>query len=276
MTQLLDPVLVGIDLGGTRCDGVVLNRRLEIISSCTISTRKASLDEVAESVAQVVGNFIEEGYSFQSFGLGIPGVVCPQSYQVENSNITVLNGQDVVTRVGELTTKKIVIDNDANCFVGSELFDGSLAGVTNAVGITLGTGVGFGLVLNGKLFRGPRLRAGEWSHLPLPQHNRRAREERQCPCGQVGCIEAYLSGAGYRETVMHCSLGIKQYVSDLYAVIRSANALLDLDAVLLGGGLGQISELREAVHLSCDISPKIYWPKHGVYSGARGAALLCE
>ena len=101
-------------------------------------------------------------------GVGMPGVVSPATGLVKNANSTWLNGrplsEDLAARLG----RPVRLANDANCFALSEATDGAAAGLPVVFGVILGTGVGGGLAVNGRVVTGANAIAGEWGHNPLP------------------------------------------------------------------------------------------------------------
>jgi len=272
--------LVGVDLGGTSCDGVVLNDKKLIVCRYSVPTRKSKVGDVLETVSSVVQFFERKGYEFDSFGLGMPGVYDSASAEIANSNIRVLNGSVFISQISERVEKKIAVANDASCFGLSEWQGGALTGCENAVGVTLGTGVGFSLILNGALYNGANFRAGEWSHTPLPARSPIRPSRRMCHCGSLDCIETYLSGEGFRATVAQNGIaGETQYASDVWSVLESLHSLLDVEAFALGGGMSELNAIRmqlETLGSQRHIIAPIKWAKYGKWSGARGAALLAE
>ena len=132
-------------------------------------------------------------------GIGHPGAISPATGLVKNANSTRLNGQPLdVDLKHALGRDDVRLSNDANCFAVSEASDGAGAGAPIVFGVILGTGVGGGIVIDGKPLVGAQAIAGEWGHnaLPLPRDDERPGPH--CYCGRKGCVEAWLSGPPFQ------------------------------------------------------------------------------
>ena len=194
--------------------------------------------------------------------------------------------------------------NDANCLAISEASDGAAAGCGIVFGVILGTGVGGGVVVDGKGLLGAQAIAGEWGHnaLPLPRDDERPGP--RCYCGRFGCIETWLSGPRVTdqfaartgrqmqatEIADAASKGdadaqaqMEIYCDRLARALASIVNVLDPHAIVLGGGLSKIARLYERVPQlwgryifseSDSIATKLLSPRYGDSSGVRGAAWL--
>ena len=128
-------------------------------------------------------------------GIGIPGALSQVTGLVKNANSTWLIGGPLKQDLESALQREIRVENDANCFALSEATDGAGRGAAVVFGVILGTGVGGGIVVSGKVLTGANAIAGEWGHNPL----RCPAEDSPLPpcyCGRAGCIETYLSGPG--------------------------------------------------------------------------------
>jgi len=202
----------------------------------------------------------------------------------------------------QLLQRKVRIANDANCFTLSEATDGAAAGIASVFGIILGTGVGGGVVVNGKMLEGKNLVAGEWGHNPLPWMTPEEFPGPACWCGKQGCIETFLSGPGLsghyqkitgearsaEEVATAAAHGIaaaeailQQYESRLARALATVINLLDPECIVIGGGLSNLHRLYQNVPallqeyvFSDSVNTRILPPLHGDSSGVRGAAWL--
>ena len=259
----------------------------------------ATVEAVASLVAlgeSVVGS--------STVGVGMPGVVSPATGLVKNANSTWLNGrplsEDLAARMG----RPVRLANDANCFALSEATDCAAAGLPVVFGVILGTGVGGGLVVNGRVVTGANAIAGEWGHNPLPWPEAGEWPGPPCYCGRTGCIETLLSGPGLardhqartgRELAAagivaaaaagdeHARESVATYERRLARGLASVVNVFDPDAIVLGGGVSNIARLYERVPrlwaefvFSDAIVTRLARAVHGDSSGVRGAAWLWD
>jgi len=161
--------------------------------------------------------------------------------------------------------------------------------------VILGTGVGGGIVVDGKLLVGPNAIAGEWGHNPLPLPRAEDQPLPSCYCGRTGCIEAYLSGPALaRDHEAHTGQRLKaeevvalggeslaRYEERLARSLASVINILDPDVIVLGGGISNVSRLYAEVPklwgryvFSDHVATRLERPLHGDSSGVRGAAWL--
>ena len=209
-----------------------------------------------------------------------------------------LIGQDLAGDLEQRLQRLIRLANDADCFALSEASDGAGAGATSVFGVILGTGVGGGIVINGRLLAGPNAIAGEWGHNPLPWHQPADGPPRRCYCGLDDCIETYLSGPGWAarsglgmdaaSIALAASQGLptaqqalEVYAERLARSLASVINVLDPEVIVLGGGLSNIDALYNLVpgqlsrHVFSDqVNTRLMPARHGDSSGVRGAAWL--
>jgi len=295
---------IGIDLGGTKIEialldkaGTVRFRRRIAAPQQDYAATVAAVSELVELADSQAG--VEVG---ASVGIGIPGTVSPATGLVKNANSTWLNGQPLDRDIESVLGRPVRIANDANCFALSEAIDGAAAGAHSVFGVILGTGVGGGLVIAGKVLTGANAIAGEWGHNPLPWPAPAEMPGRECWCGMKGCIETWVSGPALARIHMESegrSLTASQIAENAAAgdtgamesmtryENRLARALADMinifdpQVIVLGGGLSNIARLYENLPrlwtewiFSDRVATRIVPPLHGDSSGVRGAAWL--
>jgi fructokinase len=196
---------IGIDLGGTKIAGAVLDDSGRIVEERRLATPRNDYAATLAAIADLV-NVLDPTASL-SIGIGTPGSMIPESGRMHNCNSTWLNGQRLLADLSERLGGRVRIANDADCFALSEANGGSGAGARTVFGAILGTGVGGGIVLDGVLLAGASGLAGEWGHNLLPEFPDPAFAQlntllrsRQCYCGQLNCVETFLSGPGLART----------------------------------------------------------------------------
>jgi fructokinase/N-acetylglucosamine kinase len=292
---------IGIDLGGTKTELIALDdtgveqMRLRWPTpagdyQATVSLLAALVKE-AESTLQVSA----------TVGIGTPGAVSQLSGRMKNCNSTCLNDQPFKQDIECVLNREVRLSNDANCFALSEAVDGEGAGADVVFGVILGTGVGAGLVVHGRVLEGINLIAGEWDHNPLPNPKAAELPGPDCYCGRTGCIEAWLSGpamsadhqrktgeyfdaakiASRAEQNKTCHATLESYTERLSRSLAHVINILDPDVIVLGGGLSNIAYLYQRLPLlwqahvfSDHVHTQLLPPKHGDSSGVRGAAWL--
>jgi fructokinase len=295
---------IGIDLGGTKIEGLALDDAGQGFARRRVPTPRDDYDGTLRALANLVSAIEREAGMRGSVGIGMPGAISPATGRVKNANSTWLNGrpfkQDVERRLG----RPVRLQNDANCFALSEAADGAAAGAEVVFGVILGTGVGGGVVVNGRPLTGANAIAGEWGHNALPWPADDERPGPACYCGRAGCIETFLSGpglaadhrratgeslaaedvgAGSQRGDPGCQASLARYEDRLARALASVINVLDPDVIVLGGGLSRIARLYEGVTrawgrfvFSDRVDTRLVAPRHGDASGVRGAAWLWE
>jgi fructokinase len=290
---------IGIDLGGTKTEILVLNAQGQEILRRRAPTPGNYGESLANITALIHGAEAEIGAT-ASIGIGIPGCISPATGLVKNANSIALNGHAFDQDLQALLHREIRVANDANCFALSEAADGAAAGAKIVFGVILGTGCGSGIVVNGQILEGRHRLAGEFGHTPLPWPRPDEMPLRPCWCGQSGCLETYLSGPALARECdgpnAHNAADIparaaKGEAAAINALARHADRLaralavitniLDPDAIVLGGGLSNLPNLAENLptlmrpYIFTDTcEPNIVRNAHGDSSGVRGAAWL--
>lgn len=293
---------IGIDLGGTKIEGVALALDGQVLARERVPTPRAYRPTVA-AIAALVASLERATQAHGTVGIGIPGVVVPETGRVKNANSVWLNGEPLHADLEGALDRPVRIQNDANCFALSEATDGAAAGARVVFGVIMGTGVGGGIVIDGACLTGRNLIAGEWGHNSLPWPTlEETRDAPACYCGRKGCIETWNSGPGVAadharrhggaltlpDIVATAAQGDTAARDTMDRLVhRTGRALatiinvLDPDVIVLGGGLSNITGFAEAVSLavppwvfSDSVTTPIVRHVHGDSSGVRGAAWL--
>jgi glucokinase len=182
---------IGIDLGGTAVKIGLVDSKGKIRDSIQIPTGSGRTAEaIGESIVLGVERLAKKNpkYPARAAGIGVPGFTEPSTGTITFiPNIPVLEGYPVTRRIEKALGLPVFADNDANNAARGEFLFGSAKGIRNFVFITLGTGIGGGLFLNGDLYDGYKNYAGEVGHMTVVP------EGRVCGCGNYGCWEAYSS-----------------------------------------------------------------------------------
>jgi fructokinase len=286
-------VRIGVDLGGTKIEAIALEGEAERLRR-RIATPRGDYDATVAAVAALVLDAEKELRSRASVGIGIPGALSRTTGLVKNANSTWLIGRALKQDLEKALGREVRLANDANCFALSEATDGAGRGARVVFGVILGTGVGGGVVVDGKLLEGPNAIAGEWGHNPLPLPTAADLPLPECYCGRKGCIETYMSGPGMageysRLTGRHATAeeavrdesAVARYEERLARALAGIINILDPDVVVLGGGMSNVQRLYRNVPrlweryvFSDRVDTRLAPPVHGDSSGVRGAAWL--
>jgi len=280
---------IGIDLGGTKIEALALDATGREVFRKRIPTPRGDYGATISAVQSLVRE-IGEG----SVGIGIPGAESRATGLIKNANSTWLIGKPLAKDLEAALGRPVRLENDANCFALSEAVDGAAKGAPVVFGVILGTGVGGGIVVDGKVIRGANAIAGEWGHNALPQPGSQDLPLPPCYCGRAGCIETYLSGpalsrdheqaTGERlapeQVVLH-ETTMARYEERLARALAAVINVLDPDVIVLGGGMSNVARLYTQVprlwgrHVFSDkVATRLVPPVHGDSSGVRGAAWL--
>ncbi|MBX3636769.1 MAG: ROK family protein, partial [Rubrivivax sp.] len=184
---------IGVDLGGTKIEAVVLADDGAEHWRRRVSTPAGDYRATVQAVAALVCEAQTVAGADATLGIGTPGAVTASGL-MKNCNSTCLNGQPLPADLRAAIGRPVAIANDADCLALSEATDGAGAGAAVVFAAILGTGVGAGVVVNGRLLQGPNRTAGEWGHNPLPWADEADAPAPRCWCGQEGCLETWLSG----------------------------------------------------------------------------------
>jgi fructokinase len=289
---------IGIDLGGTKIDAIALSTTGETLFEKRVATPK-TYEAVVAAIRELV---LEAGEG--SVGIGSPGSNSRKTQVWRNSNLLFCNGRPFQRDLEVAIGRPVKMENDANCFALSEAIDGAGQGYPVVAFFTVGTALGGGLVVNGKLITGANGEAGEFGHTALPWPNESEWPMLPCFCGKKGCAEQYVSGTGLQRDHLRVTgedISGKEIVSrarkgdakataslsrlqDRFArVAANIGCVVDPDVFVIGGGLNELPELVEELpplisrySFSGTAEAKVIRAKHGEKSGVRGAARLWD
>jgi len=271
---------IGIDLGGTKIEIVVLGDAGETLLRERVPTPRGDYAATVATIAALVKSAeVKVGAGrTASVGIGIPGAESRVTGLIKNANSTWLIGQPLRADLAAALGRPVRIANDANCFALSEATDGAAADAAVVFGVILGTGVGGGIVVNGQVLVGPNAIAGEWGHNRLSGED----EVRSCYCGRANCIETFLSGPALAaDGGAEDEAALQRYETRLARALAQVINLLDPDVIVLGGGVSNLDRLYDRVPrlwgewvFSDHVATRLVKNKHGDSSGVRGAAWL--
>jgi fructokinase len=293
---------LGVDLGGTKIEIVALdaagNERLRRRVPAPQGDYAGTLAAIAALVADAEASLGAKG----SVGIGTPGSISRATGLLRGANSVWLNGQPIRRDLERVLDREIRITNDANCFALSEASDGAGQGARVVFGVILGTGVGAGIVVEGRVLDGPNAIAGEWGHNPLPWPRDDERPGHRCFCGRFGCIETFLAGPGLERDHLRvarvaltsrdivagasrgdpaCAASLARYEERLARALAHVINILDPDVIVLGGGMSNVERLYANVPalwggwvFSDRVDTRLVGHAHGDASGVRGAAWL--
>jgi len=293
---------IGVDLGGTKIELAALDAAGAIRLRRRIASPSGDYNAIVRAIGDLVDAAERELGARATIGVGTPGATSLATGRIKNANSTVLNGKPLREDLQRRLGREVRLANDANCFALSEAVDGAGRGARVVFGVILGTGVGGGLVIDGRVIDGANAIAGEWGHNPLPAPGPDDRPLPLCYCGRRGCIETFLSGPGlaadhakvHGERIDAAQIAARaaggdapadatfgRYVARLARSLASVINVVDPDVIVLGGGLSNVPRLYDDVprawgaHVFSDtVATRLVPPVHGDSSGVRGAAWL--
>ncbi|HZF01534.1 MAG TPA: ROK family protein [Methylomirabilota bacterium] len=289
---------IGIDLGGTKIEGIVLDEQGRELFRKRIETQQEKgctsiLNRIKELHNELAASIQNKPHTF---GIGTPGAISQRTGLMKNSNTVCLNGQPVKSDLENLLGRKIEIQNDANCFTMAEALHGAGKGKNLVFGVIMGTGCGGGIVHKGEVIVGRQAIAGEWGHMSIDPNGP------LCYCGNRGCVETCISGGGAEARYAE-QFGIKKpfreiekdfYAGDAKAVefmkmffgnfgraMANLIDVLDPDVIVLGGGVSKfdalysegIAQVAKFV-FSDSLETSIVKNQLGDSAGVIGAALI--
>ncbi|HQU50603.1 MAG TPA: ROK family protein [Casimicrobiaceae bacterium] len=295
-------IRIGVDLGGTKIEAIALDRAGRARFRQRVPTPQGDYDATLRTIVALVGDAERALGERASVGVGTPGSISRASGRLRGANSVCLNGRPIREDLAVRLDREVRVTNDANCFALSEAADGAGEGSEVVFGVILGTGVGAGVVVRGRVLDGPNGIAGEWGHNPLPWPRDDERPGHRCFCGRSGCIETFLSGpgmardhraatgadatpeailAGAASGDVRCEATLARYEERLARALAHVINILDPDVIVLGGGLSNLDRLYASVPrlwgpwvFSDRVDTKLVRHRHGDSSGVRGAAWL--
>ena len=286
---------IGIDLGGTKIEGILTDETYNSISRKRIPTdQENGYNYILESIKNLVLELAQESDEKVSIGICTPGSLSLHSGLIKNSNTQCLIGKDLQKDLKNILHYEVAIENDANCFALAEAKLGAGKNSNLVFGVIMGTGVGGGIIIDGKIHHGRTNIAGEWGHHCLhPEGN-------ICYCGNKGCVETYVSGPALEKkwsnlTNQNQSLPEiikssdnpnfpnwkKSFLDDFGLSLANVVDILDPDMIVLGGGVSNIdflySEGKNSVYekvFSDSVDTPITKNELGDSAGVFGACML--
>jgi fructokinase len=294
---MADAARIGIDLGGTKIEGIVLDAGGCSLARERVPTeRERGYDHIVARTADLVARLRPAAPGVAAVGIGTPGSISARDGTLKNSNTTCLNGRPLHADLERAIGLPVRMENDANCFAVAEAVHGAGRGHRIVFGVILGTGVGGGIVVDGRVWSGRQHIAGEWGHHRLDPAGP------ACYCGQRGCAEALLSGPALERayvaaggTAMDAAaiaaragagdptavLVLDRYLDWFGRALANLINILDPEVVVLGGGLSNLDVLydrgRQAVAryvFNDELRTPIVRHGLGDSAGVIGAALL--
>ncbi len=287
---------IGIDLGGTKIEGILLDDKLNVIERTRIPTQQEKgYKSIIDSIVSLIDELKTKSNYTVTIGISAPGAISKKTGLIKNSNTKCLIGMPLKEDLQHALNQKIVMDNDANCFTIAEATLGAAKEHNVVFGVIMGTGVGGGIVINGNIHKGRTNIAGEWGH-----HTLRI-DGNKCYCGKFGCVETYISGPALEkrwnkltgkteslstiiQNIDDTTIGLqwkKEFLENFAIGLANVIDILDPDVIVLGGGISNIpflyDEGRDYVYdkvFSDLVETPIIKNQLGDSAGVFGACLL--
>ena len=296
-------MILGIDLGGTKIEGIILKSDKEPIEieRLRINTEEdKGYNQIINNIKRLVDTLENKvNYKFKKIGIGTPGTLDPETQLLKNSNSQNLNNKSIKSDLENLLGKKVNIENDANCFALAETKFGAVKDqmphAKIVFGVIIGTGVGGGIIIDNKILYGKQGIGGEWGHTIIKD------DGEMCYCGKKGCVESVISGRALQkyytslsgeklsfkniykniETDLNAKKTLKRMITYFGKGLSNVVNIIDPDIIVLGGGLSNTNELYDQGYqelkkyvFNPTFKTKIIKPKLGDSAGVYGAALL--
>jgi len=294
---------LGLDIGGTKMAAVVIDETGKESARYRKETEKETYHSFLDGLSEFISVIENDINAEFAIGIALPGSISPINGKIKNSNILVLNGQDLKSDLESRLGLSVIIANDANCFALSEACDGAGQGHDVVFGITLGTGCGGGIAIHQQLYSGAWGNAAECGHITLPGFSpEQDGPTVRCYCGRDNCSESFVSGTGLAERYFQLS-GITCSAPEVIALAKEHDAVareqiirfrhqlarllatvvntIDPNIIVIGGGLSNEPLLIDDI--ADEIAPLVFTDTfstpvakahHGDSSGMRGAAWL--
>ena len=296
-------MILGIDLGGTKIEGIILKSDKEPIEieRLRINTEEdKGYNQIINNIKKLVDTLENKvNYKFKKIGIGTPGTLDPETQLLKNSNSQNLNNKSIKSDLENLLGKKVNIENDAICFALAETKFGAVKDqmphAKIVFGVIIGTGVGGGIIIDNKILYGKQGIGGEWGHTIIKD------DGEMCYCGKKGCVESVISGRALQkyytslsgeklsfkniykniETDLNAKKTLKRMITYFGKGLSNVVNIIDPDIIVLGGGLSNTNELYDQGYqelkkyvFNPTFKTKIIKPKLGDSAGVYGAALL--
>ena len=288
---------IGIDLGGTKIEAIIIDNQFQVIDRKRIPTlRDEVYDAIINRIIDLSKEMISIGDIDGPIGICTPGTIEATTGLLKNSNTVCLIGKPIQKDMEDALGIPVLMENDANCFALAEATIGAAKKYDVVFGVILGTGCGAGIVMNKKIHRGANAIAGEWGHHTLYPGGR------SCYCGNQGCTESYISGTALESEWKELTgefatvtdvIDNKMYeahpewkenfMMNFGRALSNVIDILDPDAIVMGGGLSKVdllyTEGMQAVYkesFSEVVRTPIIKNKLGDSGGVFGAAMIMD
>lgn len=281
---------LGIDIGGTKICYGIIDENGEILGEVNKISTPNTLEDIKNTLKKIVS---ENEANVDSIAIATAGAVNRENSQVISSTGNLPKGYNTI-KFKELSNKKVFVENDANAAAWAEYKVGNAQGHQNTITVTLGTGIGSGIIVDGKLLRGKSGAAGEMHFKMYPD------KRRKCTCGSYDCWEAYGSGTaltvtaremledenitsfdiieGVKNNDEKSRLVFMRWQNDILVGLIGLANIFDPDSIVLSGSMADFVNyeiLQEAVNSEIVTTPtKILHAKMKNNAGMIGAALL--
>lgn len=286
---------IGIDLGGTKIETIILNPEgVEVYRNRVLTLQERGYGAIVNTLAECYSNALTViNNKAHTFGIGTPGSISSKTGLMKNSNTTCLNGKPLLKDLQRLINRQVAIENDANCFAMAEAGMGAGKGYKTVFGVIMGTGCGGGVIIQNNVLRGLQTLGGEWGHMTIDPNGP------ACYCGKRGCVETYISGTGISDRYFELTgkrlpaihvleseqkeaLEVKELFFEQFGrALSNVISIIDPDVVVLGGGLSNYMPLyAEGVErvkkyiFSDELITPIVKNKTGDSAGVIGAAWI--
>jgi len=229
--------LIGVDLGGTKIEAGLVDLNGKVVKKIILPT------EAGKGKQQVIQNIVYAVNKLRKdiiigVGVGIPG---PTDFRrgiaINPPNLPGWKDVPLKRLLEEKLRLNVAVENDAKCFALAEYKCGYEKKVQNLVGVTVGTGIGSGIIINGKLYRGSADSAGEIGHMKIVD------DGIKCGCGNIGCLEQYASGRAIERMFFEATKKRMHAdeISQLAKTNAKARAVIEKAAMYLGRGLANVA-----------------------------------
>lgn len=289
-------MIIGIDLGGTKIAGVLATPSGKVLMDVNIPT------EASKGKKKVIGNIKKAIHmlknshkvKLKAIGIGVPGpILYEKGIIIEAPNLPGWKRVNIKKILEKEFKIPVFVDNDANCAALAEAWFGAGKFARNFIYMTVSTGIGGGIIIDKKIYRGATGSAGEFGHMKIEAHGPK------CGCGKHGCLEALASGSALKRKTGVEALSLElaarqgdkkaqQAIQEIahYLAIGISNLvnIFNPEMVIIGGGLSNMRELlicpikKEFKNYVLSVpakSVKIVRAKLGTNAGVLGAAALC-
>lgn len=261
----MDPVVIGVDLGGTNLRTALVSQNGEVVGKVKEPTRASDgharvVQKLIENIKAQQDRALRNGTRVAAVGVGAPGVIrADTGVVVKSPNFPDWNDLPLKKELEAALALPVSVENDANAAALGEQWRGAGRGIPSMIFLTLGTGVGGGIVLDGRIWHGADGMAGEIGHMTIIPDGRR------CGCGNTGCLEMYASSRGIVLTYQERSSRSKVITSEeIYQAARDGDALsgavLKDMGRLLGIGIANLINIFNPEMIVIGGGVKDAWP----------------